>query len=344
MRRTAIGALLSALAFAPRAAQAQQPAPGRPASPVDETPAADAVSRGKAAFAAGNMHDALRAFRDAWELAKTPQIAANLGTVEASFGLHRDAAEHLRFALTHLPPSAPPDKRQAITSALEVEKQQVVTVVIHAAPAGSSIWIDDKRIGTAPMDDETYVEPGRHEVRVEQKGFKTEESSISAFAGEVTRVSVSLVRTERAHVLAAPSSLDLRSDGADSQATGRPNKTILAIGSGVALAGLGGGAIFWAVSIGAKTDAQAKHDALPPSNNACGSGTPYGPQCKELMDANRAVDRDRNIAIASFVVGGAATAGTLAYWLWPRKHADTKISAVPFVVPTYGGFQARWRW
>src|SRR6187401_3781280 len=61
------------------------------ASTTDAKRAAELVAAAKAARAAGDVHQALRGFRDAWDLTKTPEIAANLAVVEASFGHHRDA-------------------------------------------------------------------------------------------------------------------------------------------------------------------------------------------------------------------------------------------------------------
>jgi hypothetical protein len=108
---------LSALPVIERTASAESAS----ASATDAQRAAELVAGAKAARAAGDVHQALRAFRDAWELTKTPEIAANLAVVEASFGHHRDAAEHFQFALAHLPPTATVEQQQAVAAGLDEE-------------------------------------------------------------------------------------------------------------------------------------------------------------------------------------------------------------------------------
>jgi thioredoxin-like negative regulator of GroEL len=100
---------------------AQVGADGGGVSATDATRVKALVEQAKSAFSAGKMHDALRGFRDAWDLAKTPEIAANLAIVEASLGQHRNAAEHFQFALSHLSPSATVDQRQAVAAGLDTE-------------------------------------------------------------------------------------------------------------------------------------------------------------------------------------------------------------------------------
>lgn len=341
-KRAAISALAVALTFGSHEAAAQQKAPPREVPTLNEKSAADLVVQGKAAFAAGNMHEALRAFRDAWELAKTSQIAANLGTIEGNFGQHRDAAEHLRFALAHLSAAATDAQKQAISEVLDGEKRHVVTVVVHGAPPGASISIDDK--GAAPVVDEIYVDVGQHRVRVECPKYQGETQTFDSLAGQTIDLAFNLMPTLET-VVTPPAPLAVRPEPASPPpvSSSKPSLAVVVVGSGIALLGIATGGVFFVESVGASRDAEDKRNGFT-TPNACGTGTPFVDQCKALHDNNVAIDRDRNIAVAGFVIGGAAAIGTLAYEVWPRKHSEARLNAAPVITPGYAGAQARWTW
>ncbi|HET7544059.1 MAG TPA: PEGA domain-containing protein [Polyangiaceae bacterium] len=343
-KRAAIGALALAFTLEAHHAFAQQNAPQPEAPARSEKSAAALVEQGKAAFTAGNMHEALRAFREAWDIAKTSQIAANLGTIEGNFGQHRDAAEHLQFALSHLSNTATDAQKSAISDALNAEKRHVLTLLVHGAPPGTVISIDNKAVATTPIPDEIYVEPGEYSARAECPKYQGETRAITGVAGETVEVLFELTPASDAGAMPA-AGLDSESTPPPAASTNKPSPVILTLGGSVALLGIATGTIFAIAGVGASRDAQDARDALPyNASNACGAGTPYVSECQALADANRAIDRDRTIMVTGYVVAGAATMGTLVYGLWPRKHTNASFGAVPSITPKYAGVQAGWRW
>ena len=99
------------------------------ATAQDDLRAAGFVARGRAALAAGNSPEALRDFREAWKLAKTPAIAGNLAIIEASLGRHRDGFAHIDecTALTQANSAVIRDRNLAMVS----------FIVSRAAAAGT---------------------------------------------------------------------------------------------------------------------------------------------------------------------------------------------------------------
>src|SRR5580692_7403151 len=81
--------------------------------------------KGKLALNDGKYSDALRIYREAWQLKQSPDIAANLAQAESELGKHRDAAEHFAFALAHLLPSSTDEQKKALSDGLDVEKAQI---------------------------------------------------------------------------------------------------------------------------------------------------------------------------------------------------------------------------
>jgi hypothetical protein len=46
--------------------------------------------------------------------------------------------------------------------------------------------------------------------------------------------------------------------------------------------------------------------------------------CSEIRDAYKAIDRDKNLSTAGFIVAGVGAVGALTYYLWPRSSTETR--------------------
>lgn len=301
--------------------------------------ASEYVGDAKKAFSEGRMHEALRAFRDAWALEQSPEIAANLAIIEAKFGKHRDAAEHFRFALSHISTAATDEQKRAIADGLDAEKREVVTLTLSVRPAGVVISIDGVAM---PLTDEVYVTEGTHTLVASLSGYESTTVPINSFAGTTLPVAINLRRLDMAthgSVAAVP-----QMETTLGKSSRPPSLVPVFIGGGIAVVGAALGTVFLLKAGSAENAATAKSNALPPGNTACGTGTPFGADCQALHHANAEVDKDRNIAVAGFVVGGAAAAGVLTYWLWPRKLSTKLPETSAFAVPGHAQLAARWAW
>ncbi|HKO51977.1 MAG TPA: PEGA domain-containing protein [Polyangiaceae bacterium] len=290
----------------------------------------------------------MRGFRDAWELSKTPEIAANLAVVEASFGHHRDASEHFQFALAHLPPTATVEQKQAVVAGLDEEKRYVVTLVIQGAPAGARISIDGTLAGVAPGLHDAYVDPGIHTVRAEAPGYQSMTRSVQASAGTTVDVPLVLQVEGGAQSSTSPAPGATASTAAEparlDDQTG-PSLAPILIGAGVTVVGATIGTVFLLKMNSAKTEASNLSGSLPAGDAACGGMTPYASQCEALENANADGNRYRTISAVSFAVAGAAAVGSAVYWLWPRAdHTGAVPRASATFAPGYASAEARWSW
>jgi len=88
--------------LAPPLAQGQPAPASTPAAATSAAQQADELFlKGKALLKEGKKQEALAAYREAWKLRKSYDVAGNLGSLEIDLGLFRDAAEHLSYALSH---------------------------------------------------------------------------------------------------------------------------------------------------------------------------------------------------------------------------------------------------
>jgi hypothetical protein len=100
-------------------------------------------------------------------------IAGNLGVAEIDAGKHRQAVEHLVFALRHFPVGASQESIERLLRLIATERMQVVILVVEVNLAGAEVFVDDKRIGAAPLRDELFLEPGPRRIEARQKGYVT---------------------------------------------------------------------------------------------------------------------------------------------------------------------------
>jgi TolB-like protein len=81
------------------------------------------------------------------------------------------------------------------------------TLRIAASAAGAKIYVDDKLVGTASGFEPVTVgdlEPGRHAVRVERKGYKTYRETVRVAAGDSADVNAQLEKEEEIAPLGPP--------------------------------------------------------------------------------------------------------------------------------------------
>jgi len=337
----AMGAgLVAALLLAqPQPAMAQaSPAPGL--SESDQARVAALVDQAKLDFSAGMVHDALRNFRDAWALAKTPEIAANLAIVEAGFEHHRDAAEHFQFSLSHLSAGATPEQRRAVEKGLEAEKHHVLTLDVRGVAGSVTISIDGQPSGRASGINELYVEPGRHNLHAEASGYESSGIVVDGAAGDT--VAVQFDMRPVAGTLEGPKNEPLKTDVMDRAANG-PSTVPLIVGGSVAVVGVAVGTIFVLKANSASNDASDARSGLI-GDSACSAGTTFASQCASLHAALNSQQHDQNIAVVSFSVAGAAAIGTALYWFWPRSSSAAVPRTNASVAPGYVALHANWSW
>jgi len=329
----------SSLFAQPRVAMAQTD-PQAGLSESDQARVAALVAQAKLDFSAGMVHDALRNFRDAWALAKTPEIAANLAIVEAGFEHHRDAAEHFEFSLSHLSAGATAEQRRAVEKGLEAEKHHVLTLDVRAVPASVSISIDGQPSGRASGINELYVEPGQHSLHAEASGYESSGRVVNGAAGDTVVVQFDMRPLPMPQQ--ATKNESARPDAMDRQADG-PSMTPLIVGGSVAVVGAAIGTVFVLKANSASNDAADARNGLG-GDSACSAGTKFVSQCSTLHSAITSQQHDQNIAVVGFSVAGAAAIGTALYWFWPRSSNAAVPRADASVARGYVALGAKWSW
>jgi hypothetical protein len=308
--------------------------------------------QGNQAFAAGDARAAYEAYRGAWSLRKSFDIACNLGRTEAELSLSRDAAEHLDYCLKTYPASSRDDLREAnkrFRDLFAEVRARVAALRIETRPPGAEIAVDGASYGTTPLGRDVYVDPGRHRVRAELQGFDDEERAIEVVAGASLTVSFLLGRSADAEASSQSPVLGVEAPkpSASERRTAGLRTTVVVSGAALSLIGLG-------VGTGFHLDARATSDRigrigraleLGPGRAVCSESSPP-PDCQSLRDEvahEKGARKGANVAFTASALLGLAT---VAAWLLipDERHQGSTTLVGPVFAPSFAGLAAAGRY
>jgi hypothetical protein len=310
-------ALLTSLC--PAVASADTPA--EHAGP-NEAKVGELFDQAQAAFAKGDKQAAVKAYKAAWALQKSYDIAGNLGNVELKLGLFSDAAEHLSYALANFPPTGEPAAQQLLLKKRDEARKELGRARILVNVPGARVFVDGTQVGVSPLAEPVYVSPAGCSIEAKLEGYVDARAAVSPAKGGEKSVTLSLVPVE------AP----------------RPRSLVpgLALG-GVAVAGL-------ATGIGLLVAAGAKHSTVLELNKgiltdkkSCAPGAPnFDARCPTLESAASSSDTLHNLGVGFLAGGGAAALGAGLYFLWPasKSTTGTGVRLIPVSTATGGGLVA----
>jgi hypothetical protein len=307
---------------------------------------------GNQAFAAGDARTANEAYRGAWSLRKSFDIACNLGRTEAELQLSRDAAEHLDYCLKTYPASSRDDLREANKRFRELfaeVRARVAAIRIETRPPGAEIAVDGASYGTTPLGRDVFVDPGQHRVRAELQGFDGDERTIEVAAGASLTVSFLLGRSEAASASApAPAAASVAPQPSSAERrTADLRTTVVISGAALSLIGLG-------VGTGFHLDARGTSDrigrigralSLGPGRAACSESAPP-PDCQNLRDEVEHEKGARRGAELAFTASALVGLATVAAWLVIPDERGEGASArvLPVTTPSFAGLAVTGRY
>ena len=274
---------------------------------------------GAKAARSGHPDRARLFYISAWRAQHHWQIAGSLGHAELALGRYCDAAEHLAFFLreTRYLTTLDPRDRATIARDLERAKAKVGAVTAIVEPAGAEVLVDGAPVGTAPLADAVFVEPGRHVIEARMPGRVAAVEARDLVPGGATQVVLRLAPVAAVEPPAAqppqqpPQPLAV---APPPRSIARPNRAIViggAVTTGVlAVVGVG-------LGVGSAMKASASRD--------CEVGT-----VRRGHEPGRQAGRVRNqlqaqkvalgyASIGTFIGAGVIGVGTAAYALFSSK-------------------------
>lgn len=324
-------------------ALAEQPKAGAKPSEAAQPDVTELMRTAMARYAKNDLEGAREAFQKAWDLRQHAAIAASLAEVELKLGRYRDAAGHLNFYLTHLPPGKETMRTDAEQQLADCKKH-LGTVNVKVEPSDAMLLVDGSAIGEGPQ--EVLLEPGAHSLQVTASGHVSPKESFSIAAGESreSRLVVSSAATTAPSQPPTATQSAAKPPGAEQQpiAEGSSTKLWVVIGGGAAtVVGVALGVAFTLKSNSASSHSdellrqiQSKSDPkLVATGGEC-TANPAPAECADYSQARSDTKQARNVAIGSFIGGGVfalATVSALVFW---PEHKQTAASGRLTLSPT----------
>jgi hypothetical protein len=263
-------------------------------------------------------------YRQAWEKQKTFKIAANLALVELKLEKPRDAAEHLDFALRHLPEGDPrmADARGRLELMLQEASRQIGTVTLHVSEPGAKISVDGEPVATTPLDGPLFLVSGAHTISAEKTGLQSATAPLAVVAGQSYELPLELEQKQLTPPAASPVP-DQPATVASVPSKRSPLRTIVLISeSALTLTAVGLG-IAYEIARSDQTDqaAQFANDlnrAYPGDQSICGaSSRTHPPACDGLATSRGHSNELARMETIAFVTAGGLAVTTIAtYFLW----------------------------
>ncbi|XYH99215.1 PEGA domain-containing protein [Sorangium sp. So ce1128] len=287
----------------------------------------------------------------AWELNPTYDVAYNLGLTKYQLKKHKEAAQHLSFALRHWPlMKAAAEKRPEAEQRLAVSRALVGAVSVVVGVARAEVLVDGTAVGKTPLEGAVFVDPGEHRVEARLPGYETASQTVSVGKGGTAKVKLAMALAKSEAQAAAPGAK--AADGASTPGAGagapvaekpsaapeqqdRPPQEmrwwpVIALGAASAVE-LGVGVGTTVASNSANSEARAQRDKIFPAGGGCLASPSFAGQCAELHCAGERAGRLGDIALGSYIASGVLAAAALTYALWPARNEE-KATAV-LVIP-----------
>ena len=155
--------------------------------------AREAFGAAQKLYQASRFAEALKKFEEAQSLKPHPVIIFNIARCHELMGSFPQALKAYREYLRLSPDAADRDAVAASIASLEKRSQQLV---INAEPAGSSVFVDGKLAGSAPVS--VDVAAGEHALEVSSPGYEPLKRRVTVAAARTVELNVTLSVKEAA--------------------------------------------------------------------------------------------------------------------------------------------------
>lgn len=129
----------------------------------------------------------------AYQLAPTYKLLYNLALVQMKLGDFAGARSSFRGYLDEGGREIPAARRAEVDRSLLELEGRVARLEVITNVAGVGVVVDDRPVGTTPLDGPIRLNPGLHRLTASKEGLTTEKREIELTNGESARVSLQLV-------------------------------------------------------------------------------------------------------------------------------------------------------
>ena len=257
--------------------------------------------QGQAAFEKQSYQEAHAKLAAVWAVRQSYDVATVLAQTEVQLGKHRDAAEHLAYAVAHFPVSAKLELRKQVEAMFADVRAKVGTVRVKVTPEAAAVTVNGRPYREGERSGAIFVEPGKATIEASAPGHRAVRRVLEVSKGTEAEATIALTQ-------------DAPND--------EPSRLPSYISFGVGGAGLLVGVVTGAMTV-AKTDSLAQ---------TCGPTNVCPESARGAFDEANVL---ANVSNVGWVLAGAgAVAGTVLLFV-PGRRNVTQAALV--VGPTFVG-------
>ena len=151
-------------------------------SAAEQAATAD-FEKGVELYRSGNLDAALAQFERAYSVSPNYRLLYNIGQVQAQLGQFVSAIRSFEQYLSRGGDEVEPARRANIAAEIDRMGKLIARLTIETNVAGAEIFVDDQRVGEAPLKEAIPVNVGQRVVRLQKKGYESVTKKIQV-AGE----------------------------------------------------------------------------------------------------------------------------------------------------------------
>ncbi len=155
------------------------------------------IAKGNELRRAGTPGPALPYFQKAYELARTPRTAGQLGLAELAAGYPVDAAEHLAAALQSPEDPSIVKYRKMLADALTTARSQIGELALEGSPAGAEVVVDGRAVGVLPLSAPIKLAARSTEVVIRAPGYEQRREAVPIVGGQRHALTINLEKIEK---------------------------------------------------------------------------------------------------------------------------------------------------
>ena len=149
--------------------------------------------RGVAAFNEGRFAEAALEFESAYKLSPAPVVLYNIGQVDVALGRSVEAVDAFERYLADGATTISAERRAEVQAEVEKQRTQIGTIAIQTDPAGASIRIDGRLVGTTPLPSPVRVAAGKHTVEARLAGYSPQDRDVDVPGTKQLRTEIKLI-------------------------------------------------------------------------------------------------------------------------------------------------------
>lgn len=207
---------LSLFSLAP-AVRAQPAQPAQPAQSFAQTEARTHFQTGARHYQEGQFTQAIEEFETAFRLFPSPVILFNLAQAYRSDGRLSEAVATFRRFLESAERITPEQRHDVETTIDEIEASRA-SLTFEIEPAGATLSIDGRQIGTLPLTRPLELTPGEHQVEISLANYQTRRDEVTLTAHQRRLYNATLLPVAlnaRLSISTTPPDATLTLDGAE---------------------------------------------------------------------------------------------------------------------------------